>query len=392
MTLLDILPSLRSVTRSRLDPAIWPITTRTDDLGRLCVGGIAVTEIADEFGTPTCVVDENDLRHRARRYRKALPDIEVVYVAKSLLTIAIARWVADEGLGIEVCSAAELATALAGGVDPARVVLAGSAKTRDDLREAVATGVGRIVVGSAVEIAYLNGLARRRQRVLMRVTPDVDVHDQTAQTVRRILAAPLLELVGLHCAEIGPADGHTEALGRLVGAMADIRLRHHVILTELNVGGPHLDLDEHASTIDDALESACASERFPRPRLLVELGRPISARAGVTLHRVCAVEPRPGGAAFVAIDGTLRAAPTAITLANRHSRGPSRASTLLGRTGELDYTFELPADIHPGDLLAVACTGSAEVAGPPLVSVLNGAARVLIRRATTADLLARDLG
>jgi diaminopimelate decarboxylase len=396
MTLLDILPSLRLGARPRLDPAIWPITTRTDDLGRLCVGGIALTEIADEFGTPAYVLDEDDLRGRARRYHKAAPDIEVVYAASALLTIAVARWVVDEGLGIEVCSAGELATALAGGINPARIVLAGNAKTRDDLRDAVAAGVGRIVVSSAVEIAYLNGLVRRRQRVLMRVSPDVDIHGQTEHAVRQIVAAPLLELVGLHCDELGPQVGDTEALRRLIAAMADIRSHHHVILTELHLGGHRPDLDGLASTIDDALDSACASERFPRPRLLIELGRPISARAAVTLYRVCAVEPRPDGQAFVMVDGPVREAlretTATITLANRHSLGPSRPSTLVGRTGEGDHTVELPADVHPGDLLAAACTGSALVTGPPLVSVRKGSARVLIRRETTADLLARDRG
>jgi diaminopimelate decarboxylase len=382
MTLLDILPSLRLAARPRLDTTVWPMTTHTDDLGRLCVGGVALTEIADEFGTPTYVIDEADFRHGARRYREALSDVEVVYAAKALLTIAIARWVADAGCGIEVCSAGELATALAGGIDPARVVWNGNATTHDDLAEAVAAGVGRIVVDSPVEIAYLAGLVRHPQRVLARLTPDID----PAETMRHVMAAPMLELVGLHC-QAGPRA--TGAVGQLIAAMADFRARHNVILSEVNICCA-LRPDE-LGVLDDALESACASERFPRPRLVVEPGRAVSARAGVTLCRVCAVTPRADGTAIIAVDGDPGVGP-AITLANRHSLGPSRLSTLVARNSEFGIDIELPADIHPGDLLAVAGTGSTLVGGPPLVAVRDRGTRELIRRQTTADLLARDRG
>src|SRR6202023_2080054 len=157
-----------------------------------------------------------------RRYRKTLRasnGFEIVYAGKSLLTTAVARWAHEEGLGIDVCSPGELAVALAGGMNPARIIMHGNAKSPEELRDAVAAGVGRIVVDSDIEIAYLAGLARRRQRVLVRVTPDVDIHghravttgisdqkfgftlagDHAADAVKRVLAHPILDLVGLHC-------------------------------------------------------------------------------------------------------------------------------------------------------------------------------------------------
>lgn len=182
MTLLDILPSLGHAAPPRFDPAIWPLTAHPDEEGRLCVGGVALADIADEFNTPAYVIDEADFRHRARRYRRTLRGVEVVYAGKSLLSTAVAGWARDEGLGVDVCSAGELATALAGGVDPARIVMHGNAKSPDELRDAVRAGVGRIVVDSCMEIAYLAGLARRRQRVLIRVTPDIDIHGHRAVT------------------------------------------------------------------------------------------------------------------------------------------------------------------------------------------------------------------
>ncbi|WP_068188292.1 diaminopimelate decarboxylase [Mycobacterium sp. UM_CSW] len=446
MTLLDILPSLGKAAPRRFDSTIWPVNTHSDEEGRLCVGGVPLVDIADEFGTPAYVIDEADFRVRARRYRKALRDIRVVYAGKSLLTTAVARWAREEGLGVDVCSAGELATALAGGVDPARIVMHGNAKSPAELREAVRVGVGRIVVDSCIEIAYLAGLARRRQPVLIRVTPDIDIHghravttgisdqkfgftlagDQASDAAKRVLAHPILDLVGLHChigSQVTDPALYGEAIRRMIAAMADIRAQHGVVLTELNIGGGHaipyipgdreLDLDELSRVIEDALDEACAAEHFPRPRIVVEPGRAISGRAGVTLYRVCSVKTQPGGRTFVAVDGgmsdnprvSLYGAQYTVTLANRHPLGARLRVTVAGRHceagDEIARDIELPADVHPGDLLAVACTGAYHhsmasnynlVGRPPLVAVNEGRARALVRRETVADLLARDCG
>jgi diaminopimelate decarboxylase len=445
-TLPDVLPSIGYAASPRFHPAIWPLTTHSDEEGRLCIGEVPLTEIADEFRTPTYVIDETDFRQRARRYRTALRDAEVVYAGKSLLTIAVARWLREEGLGVDVCSAGELATALAGGVEKARIIMHGNAKSHDELRAAVRFGVGRIVLDSCTEITDLAGLAEGRQRVLIRVTPDIDIHGHRAITtgisdqkfgftlegghaadaVARVMAHPSLDLIGLHChigSQVTDAAFYGEAIRRMIPAMADIRARHGVILTELNIGGghgipylagdPELSIDELAQVIDDALDDACAAEHFPRPTIVVEPGRAISARAGVTLYEVCGVKTQPGGRTFVAVDGgmsdnprvSLYGAQYTVALANRHSLAPRQRVTVAGRHceagDEIARDVELPVDLHPGDLLAVACTGAYHhsmasnynmVGRPPLVAVKDGRARELVRRETTADLLARDLG
>ena len=446
MTLLDYLPSLHRAAVPRIDPAIWPLTTTVDELGRLCVGDVPLTDIADEFRTPAYVVDESDFRQRLKSYRTTLRNAEVVYAAKALLTTTIARWVTEEGAGVDVSSGGELAIALAGGVDPARIVMHGNAKSLDELDNAAEVGVGRIVIDSTMEIAYLSCEVRRPQRVLIRVTPDIDIHGHAAVTtgvndqkfgftlagnhaadaVKRILHQPLLNLVGLHChlgSQITDATVYGEAVRRMIAAMADIRAKHGVILPELNIGGGHgvpylsgdpaLDLGELADVIEDALDWSCAAERFPRPRIVVEPGRAISARAGVTLYRVVSVKSQPGGRTFVAVDGgmsdnprvALYGAEYTVTLANRHSVGPTQVVTVAGRHceagDEIARDVELPADIHPGDLLAVACTGAYQhsmasnynmVGRPPIVAVRRGQTAELVRRESTADLLARDLG
>ena len=424
MTMLDHLPSLHRAAAPRIDPAIWPSTAGVDELGRLCIGDVALTDIADEFRTPAYVLDETHFRHRIRDHRSALPDVEIVYAAESLLTTDVARWVAEEGVGIGVGSRAELAVALAAGVDPARIVLHGSAAAVDELRDAAILGVGRIVIDSLMEIAFLACEARRQQRVLIRVIPDPDTHDWVAESAERILGQPLLELVGLHChigSQVADPVGYGEAVHRMIAAMADIRAAHGIILTELNIGGghavppatgdPELNLGELATVIDDALDRACAAERFPRPRVVVEPGHAISARAGATLYRVVSVRSQPRGRAFVSVDGgmsdnpqvALHGTKAVVALANRHELGPMQVVTVTGRHPgeELACDVELPADVRPGDLLAVACTGAYQhsmacnysmTCRPPVIAVRHGRIRELIRRETTADLLTRDLG
>jgi diaminopimelate decarboxylase len=446
MTLFEILPSLHHGATPRIDRAIWPLTTRVDELGRLCVGGVPLSDVADQFRTPSYVLDEADFRRRIRRYHGALPGVSVVYAGKSLLSTAVARWVAEEGLGLDVCSGGELAAALAAGVDPARIVMHGNAKTPDELSEAAAVGVGRIVVDSPVEIALLSGRVRRPQRVLIRVTPDIDIHghrslitgvtDQkfgfaladghAAAAVRRVLDQPLLDLVGLHChigSQVTDPAVYGEAIRRIIAMMADVRAAHGVALTELNIGGGHgvpyvsgdseLDLDALAGVIDDALDDACAAERFPRPAIVIEPGRAISARAGVTVYRVLAVKSQPGGRTFVAVDGGMSDNPRVglygarytVTLANRPPLAPTQPMTVVGRHceagDEIARGVSLPTDIHPGDLLAVACTGAYHhsmasnynmVCRPPVIAVRAGQARELVRRETVADLLSRDRG
>ncbi|BBY84897.1 diaminopimelate decarboxylase family protein [Mycolicibacterium tokaiense] len=395
MTLLDILPSLRHAVKPRIDPTLWPYTTHVDEAARLTVGGLALTDVADEAGTPVTVFDEADFRYRAKRYRKDLPRTKVIYAAKALLTTGIARMAAEEHLGVDVGSAAELMTATAGGVDPARIVYHGPT---DDL--SAAAGVGRVVIDSVLDIACLARVLTAPQNVLISAADP--------ELVRCVLREPLLHPVGLHChlgTQLSDAQVYGDAVGRLLRAMADVRKRHGVVLSELNIGGGHavpycsgdpvLDVRALSLAIDDALDAACAAERFPRPTIVVEPGRALVARAAVTVHRVAAVTR-----GRVIVDGTTPfGARCTVTVANRHALGPAEAKSVVGRNGvEIVGDADLPCDIHPGDLIAVAGTGAyhrcsgALVAQPPLVSVCNGRLRTLVRRETVTDLMARDRG
>jgi diaminopimelate decarboxylase len=443
MTRFELLPSLRHGLNPHLDRAVWPLSAYVDEMGRLRVGEVAATELAAEFGTPSYVVDEADFRARIRCYRTALPGVELVYCARALLSAAVAGWAAAEGAGIEVCSGGELATALTGEVPPSKIILSGNAKTAAELDDAVAAGVGRIVVDTPNEIALLAGRVRRRQSLLIRVIPDLDAGairggvldqkfgftltgGQAAGAVKRVLDQPWLELVGLHCqlgsqlTDVGP---YGEAIRQMIAAMAEVRDRHLVVLTELHLGGghavpyrsgdPELNPRTLAAVVDAALRSACAEYDYPRPQVVIEPGRAIAARAGITLYRVVAVKRQPDGRTFAAVDGGMNDNPRAaltgpnhtVALANRHLPDATAPVTVVGRHceagDEIARDVELPTDIHPGDLLAVAGTGayhysmgsSCSLGGrPPLVAVGGGTSRELVRRETVADLLARDRG
>ncbi|BDB44689.1 hypothetical protein IWGMT90018_51350 [Mycobacterium kiyosense] len=288
--------------------------------------------------------------------------------------------------------------------------------------------VGRIVLDSDIEIAYLAGLARRRQKVLIRVTPDLDVHGQRSwaaisaefgfaldrgqavDAVGRVLAHPILDLVGLHChlpsrgSHAADAAWFGEAIHRMIAAMADIRARHGVILTELHIGGglPQrrgFDLGELAAVVEDALDEGCAAEHFPRPTVVVEPGPAIIAQAGVALYRVCSVQNRPSGRVVVTVDGSI-GDPVSVALANRHPLVNRQVVTVADRHcvagEEIVRDVELPADVRPGDLLAVAGipahhgVASNLVGRPPLLALNRGRVRELVRRETVNDLLSRD--
>jgi len=286
---------------------------------------------------------------------------------------------------------------------------------------------------------------RPRQRVLIRVTPGVDAHahpavatgveDQkfgfslstgaAADAVRRILAQPELELAGLHChlgSQITRPEAFEAAARRLADLMAAVHAEHGVTLPELNLGGGHgvpyteddqdFDLAGFATRIRAAVRGACASLRLPAPRITVEPGRAIISRAMVTLYRVVSVKHIAGRRTFVAVDGGMSDNPRPALYGARYSvRAVSRAAdsvqltTVVGRHCEagdiLAADVALPTGTRPGDLLAVACTGAYHhsmassynmVGRPPVVAVRDGAARLLGRRETAADMRQRDVG
>ncbi|MFI6339427.1 diaminopimelate decarboxylase [Streptomyces sp. NPDC050535] len=429
------------------DLSVWPRSARREPDGDVSVGGVSLTEAADRFGTPVYVLDEQEVRERCRTYRTVFPEADIVYAAKAFLCRAMAHWVREEGLGLDVCSAGELALAVTTGFPPEKIVMHGNAKSPEDLRTALRLGVGRIVVDSTSEIARLAAITPdgTRQKVMVRVVPGIaagghskirtgtedqkfglSITDGSAQhAVARILDQPHLELVGLHChigSQVTAVKPYVAAVRRMTGLMARIRDQHGITLPQLDIGGGHaiayrpgedsLDVDALAGRVRAELADGCARARLPLPRLTLEPGRAIVGPAGVAVYRVLSVK-RTGDHVFVAVDGGMSDNPRpalygvryAPRLIGRPSAAAPRLVTVVGRHCEagdiLADEVALPGDVHPGDLLAVPAAGAYHlsmasgynlVGRPPVVAASEGIARVLIRRESLDDMSRRDVG
>jgi diaminopimelate decarboxylase len=435
-----------------LDARIWSANAARTD-GVVTVAGVPVTELAGEFGTPLFALDTDDLRRRATGYAQAFTGADVFYAGKAFLCTAVARIVSEHGLGIDVCTSGELSVALRAGVTPARIALHGNNKSRTELREAVAAGVGRVVLDSAIEIDRLAELAAAagvRQRVLIRVTVGVEAHTHefiaTAHedqkfgfslsngdafaAIEAVLSKPSLELVGVHShigSQIFDTSGFEVAAHRVVQLLVEVRDRYGVQLPEIDLGGglgiAYVDSDdpqepaEVAQRLRSIVERECSAAGIAVPRLAVEPGRAVIGPSMLTLYEVGTVKTimLDGGVrrTYVSVDGgmsdnirtALYDADYTVVLANRQSDAEPVLSRVVGKHCESgDIVVRdcwLPADVAPGDLLAVAATGAYcyamasnynRVPRPPVVAVANGQADVIVRRESMDQVMATDVG
>ncbi|TAJ49742.1 MAG: diaminopimelate decarboxylase [Herbiconiux sp.] len=448
-----------------LPSPIWPAGAARTESGEIAFAGVPASDLAARFGTPLYVIDETDARTRARGIRTAFQteaarvgtSCTVYYAGKAFLSIEVARWMAEEGLSVDVCSGGELAVALAAGVDPAHIGLHGNNKSLAEIDRAVAVGVGVIVIDSAIEVERVAEAAQRHGRiqdVRLRVNSGVHAHthdflatahedqkfgvrlDQGAEYVAAIRAHDSLAFRGLHChigSQIFGSDGFAESAARLLELHA--RLLEGGAVPELNLGGgfgiAYTTADdptpapELAAVIVDAVAAECARLGIPVPGLAFEPGRSIIGTAGVTLYEVGTVKdvlvsiPGEGADAhptdsvrrYVSVDGgmsdnarpALYGSDYSVRLASRASAADPALVRVAGKHCEsgdiVVYADYLPGDVQPGDLLAVPATGAYcwslasnynYLGRPAVVAVQNGEARVIVRRETEHDLLARD--
>jgi len=440
---------------SQLAEHVWPRGAERGGAGELMLGGVDVRDLAQEFGTPLFVLDEADVRWRARAFRDAYAEAGaswVFYAAKAFLSVAVARWVHEEGLGIDVASGGELAVAMRAGVPGEALLMHGNNKSMAELQAAVEYGVGRIVIDSFEEIARIAEAAAQAgvvQQVLVRATVGVEAHtheyiataheDQkfglsasggaAEEAVRRIAKLPSLTLVGLHShigSQIFDAAGFEVAAARVVALAQRIYDEQGIEIEELNLGGgmgiayldsdDPLDVQEMAGQIGDIVAKACAESGIATPRLAFEPGRAIVGPAGVTLYEVGTVKPveldHGQIRTYVSVDGgmsdnirtALYGADYTVTLASRVSQAEPMLCRVVGKHCESgDVVVRdawLPGDLTPGDLLAVAATGAycRSMASnynflprPAVVAVADGGAREIVRRETIEDLLGLDV-
>ncbi len=436
---------------------IWPMSTNRLPSGEIQMGKIPISTLVSAYGTPLFVIDEQDVRARAKNYVAAYDTAEVptdvYYAAKAFLTTGVAKWLMAEGLSIDICTAGELEVALRAGFNPSRILFHGNNKSTAELERAVSVGVGRIIVDSLIEIQRLNQIAAVHgvtQQVLIRLTVGVEAHthefiataheDQkfglsvssgaALAAAEAVIGAEALSLLGLHShigSQIFDAAGFEVAAHRVVEFACAIRDAFDFTVTELNLGGgmgiayidgdDPLDINTMASAIHQILITECARVHFPLPRLAVEPGRAIIGGAGITIYEVGTVKSVDLDAGlerrYISVDGgmsdnirtALYDAQYTVTLASRETPAALALSRVVGKhceSGDIVVRDAwLPADVVPGDLLAVAATGAYcramasnynYIARPAVVSVSDGESQILLRRETLEDLLALDPG
>ena len=436
-----------------LADGLWSGTVVRDGDGELHIGGLSVTDILAATGSPTYVFDEVDFRGRALSWREAFEGWNVYYAGKSFLCASVARWVADEGLGLDVSSMGELTVALRAGLDPSIIALHGNNKSEAELRLALSSGVGRIVVDSSDEIGRLERLTAElgvRAKVLIRVTTGVEAHTheyiatahedqkfgfsltggQALVALVRCYGSPNIDVMGVHShigSQIFDTNGFEVAARRTLRLIAQFREATGVMLSELDLGGGF----GIAYTTDDSPSSArelaeglkeivaheCRAFGLDMPVLSVEPGRAISGPPGTALYTVGTIKSVELGGGqsrrYVSVDGgmsdnirpALYAAEYSATLANRASSAPGVLSRVVGLHCEggdiLVRDVFLPGDLRPGDVIAVPASGaySRSMASnynhtprPGVVGVREGTLTTLVRRETLDDLLALDAG
>lgn len=425
-------------------------TQRVNGAGHLEIGGCDAVALAERFGTPLYVIDEELVRANCRAYRRAFAAITdrylVCYAGKALLTTAVARLVASEGLGLDVASAGELLTAIRAGLDPALLVLHGNVKSAEEMRLALELGVGRVVVDSLPELDDWQQMATaldRRVRVLVRVNPNVKPHTHTAvqvgqvdskfglsihsgaalEAMQRAVELDRIELLGCHYhigSQVLGWQAFSEAARQLADFLAEFRDRLGFELPEVNLGGgvgirylpEHRppSIEEFVARVMEAFIARLDEHSLALPMVLIEPGRSIIGEAGLTLYRVGVVKSIPGVRTYVSVDGGLSDNPRPqlydaayhVFLANRPADEPDTVVTVAGKHCETDTLFpdvSLPAP-QAGDVLAVQSTGAYNYAmasnynrypRPAMVLANQGRAELIVRRETIEDLLRCDL-
>ncbi len=437
--------------------SLWSKNVAIKD-GELHCAGISATALAAEFKTPTFFLDEDDFRSRALTWNSELSKAfgpqagRVYYAAKAFICVEVARWIADMGIGIDVCTGGELAVALKGGIKPENIELHGNNKSLEEIEQAVSAGVGIIVIDSLFEIERVAAIAQsagKVQKVLLRLTAGVEAHTHESiatahedvkfgfsiasgaawQAVIQTKKYSSLELRGFH-SHIGSQIFETEPFGlaadRLIELLAKFNAEFGEQLPELDLGGGYgiayledeaeIQASDVLKTLATVVKQSCAKHSLDVPKISIEPGRTIVGPTMFTLYTVgtTKVVTLDNGSTrnYVSVDGgmsdnlrtALYGAEYTAIIANRQSSSKKTATRIVGKhceTGDIIIKdIDMPADIAPGDLLATPATGAYgrsmatnynHITRPPVVAIKDAKARVILRRESIEDLLRLDI-
>lgn len=423
-----------------------------NDLGHLCVGTVDTVALAKKYGTPLYVIDENAVRAQCRLYQSAMKrcfgaDGTIHYASKALSCKAIYRILREEGIGVDLVSPGELYTAKAAGFDLAEASFHGNNKTDCEIADAIADGIGEFMVDSFEELEAIDRIAGERgvmQRIMLRLTPNIDAHTQKAiltgqldskfgtpiatgqaeRLVRLALTKQNLILEGFHShigSQIFEYEPYIEQAKVMFEFMAEMKHKTGYEAKKINLGGgfavrytadqPAVDIVGNIEKIAAVVDRLCATYGLRRPAILLEPGRSIVAAAGVTLYTVGTVKEIEGVRTYVSVDGGMTDNPRyalyqsryEVLLANRAAEKKDLICTVAGRCCESgDLIGEGMALQTPmrGDILAVLVTGAYNysmasnynrVPRPAIVFVKDGEDRLVVKRESYEDLSRNDI-
>lgn len=425
----------------------------TNEKGHLTIGGADAVELAQKFGTPLYVLDERTIRGHCRAFSRSLTedyagDGLVLYASKALACKELYRIMKDEGLGVDVVSGGELYTALSVGFPAEKIYFHGNNKTEEELRYAISSGVGTIVIDNLEELDTVASLSAHSSgktvEIMLRIKPGIDAHThdfirtgqidskfgfaletgEAFEAVKKALSLDGVSLTGVHCHigsqifEYEPFEAAADTMLRFMRLVAD-KTGH--TLKKLDLGGGfgirYLIGDDaklyrsFMCRLSKRIKATCDETGFPLPYLLIEPGRSIVGPAGTTLYTVGAVKNIPNVRTYVLVDGGMcdnpryalyRSQYTA-AIANRALEDPAGLFTIAGRCCESGDLIQENAPLQSckkGDILAVFCTGAYNYSmasnynrfpRPEMIMITNGEPRVIIKRETYEDIIRNDL-
>lgn len=422
------------------------------DNGHLFFAGADTLALAEKYGTPAYIIDENKIREKCRLYKNTLSECfgdnsYPLFASKSLCFKQLYKIISQENLGIDVVSAGELYVAWSSGFPMERAYFHGNNKTDEEIAFAMEKGIGCFICDNIDELFAVEREAEKRnitQKILLRLTPGIDPHThrkistgnvdskfgssiatgQALEITKKALALPHIELKGFHChvgSQIFDTQPFTEAAKIMIEFIAEVKRDTGFEAKVLNLGGgmgvryvesdPVIDYRSNIKIISNVVKNECAANGVSVPDILMEPGRSIVADSGLTLYTVGSRKEIPKIRSYVSIDGgmtdnpryTLYGSAYTVFNAGKMNEKADYECTIAGKCCESGDIIQENVKIafpERGDILAVCTTGAYNytmssnynsIAKPPIIMVKDGESRVAVERESFEDMVKNNI-
>lgn len=423
-----------------------------DENGELCFAKIPLSRLAEKYGTPLYLYDENRIRERCRTYTSAVSDAfsgkgKVLYASKAASFRRLYEIMREEKMGIDVVSIGEIHTAALASFPLERAYFHSNNKTDYDITYAIEHGVGYFVVDNVEELYSINRIAGKKgisQKVLLRLTPGIDPHTyaavatgkvdskfgsaietgQATEITRIALSLENIDLRGFHChigSQVFDSEVYIKAADVMLSFVYEIYEELGYLARELDIGGgfgvryiesqPTLDIRKIIFEVADFMKNRAAELGIKLPEIAFEPGRSIVADAGLTVYTVGTIKRIPGYKTYVSVDGGMTDNPRYALYGSPYTildvmagDGDFEDVSVVGRCCEsgdiLQENIPIKKDIKRGDLLACLTTGAYHysmasnynrIPRPPVVMLKDGESYVAVRRETPEDITSLDV-